>query len=275
LKSKLIPADQGRSLFGLNPAGYDRVRPDYPDRLYDFLAERCGIDGTVPTLEIGAGTGIASRRLLSLGCSPIIALEPDIRFKPQLDMLAQRHRPHLTVLFQPFETADLASESFGLLLCATSFHWLNPERRVQRMAELVVPGGYVALLWNIFQDSAKEDAFHNATAALLDELGISPSGAAADVPFALRRGEREKEFTAWGFETAGYVEECWTLALDPAELGLLYESFSSIQQLPELERLALLDELKTIAEAEFDGVVERNMTSVCYLFRKPDGMLDG
>jgi SAM-dependent methyltransferase len=268
VKSDPIAPDQGRKLFGLNPEGYDRIRPDYPDALYGAIRKQCEpIDGR-SVLEVGAGTGIATRRLLEWRCASLVALEPDLRFKPQLDRLSQQHSGRLEVRYQSFEDARLSPGTFDVILCATSFHWLDPEQRVQRMAELRSPGGLIVLLWNVFQVAGRRDRFHEATSSLLSNLGDSPSGAPDSIPFALRREQRAEEFEAGGFELASYVDTCWTLTLNPVEVGLLYESYASIQQLPEPERLNLLKKLKTIAESEFAGTVERNMTSVCYLFRR-------
>ena len=35
----------GREAFGADPAGYDAIRPDYPDWVYETLAETLPIDG--------------------------------------------------------------------------------------------------------------------------------------------------------------------------------------------------------------------------------------
>ena len=275
MKSDGIAEHQGRGLFGLNPRGYDRVRPDYPDPLYRAVRKQCEPIAARSVLEVGAGTGMATRRLLEWGPSAVLALEPDVRFKPQLDDLARQHAPRLQVRHQSFEEAPLSPGTFDVILCATSFHWLDPEQRVQRMADLLSPGGLVVLLWNVFQDMSRRDSFHEATAALLSELGDSPSGAPDSLPFALRREQRAEEFKAGGFELIDYVDSHWTLTLDPTEVGLLYETFSSIQQLGEPQRLTLLEKLKSIAETEFEGKVERHMTSVCYLFRRTDLADDG
>ncbi|NUS54743.1 MAG: SAM-dependent methyltransferase, partial [Streptomycetaceae bacterium] len=52
---------------------YERYRPGYPAALYAHIA------AAVPgprVLEIGAGTGIATRQLLAVGLD-VVALEPD------------------------------------------------------------------------------------------------------------------------------------------------------------------------------------------------------
>src|SRR5690242_18924217 len=62
-------------LFDEVPELYDRVRPGYPDALFADLFARTGIGSGSPVLEIGCGTGQATRSLVALGCS-VTAVEP-------------------------------------------------------------------------------------------------------------------------------------------------------------------------------------------------------
>ena len=72
-----IDRSEGRILFGLDPAAYDRARPDYPDRVYDVLRELCDLTASSRVLEIGAGSGNVTRRLIELGVGSVVAIEPD------------------------------------------------------------------------------------------------------------------------------------------------------------------------------------------------------
>jgi hypothetical protein len=131
------------------------------------------------------------------------------------------------------------------------------------------PGGYAALWWNVFGDAARADPFHDATLSLFGDQAISPSGAPDAVPFALDRVAREAEFERSGkFDSVAYAETRWTLVLDTARVGRLYEGFSHIQRMPQADREALLQRLMEVAQTQFGGRVERNMTSPVYLARR-------
>jgi hypothetical protein len=67
MQKPIIDKAFGREAFGLDPAGYNNARPAYPEWVYELLCERCGLRQNVATFEIGAGTGIATHRLLDLG----------------------------------------------------------------------------------------------------------------------------------------------------------------------------------------------------------------
>src|SRR5260370_29064748 len=62
-------------VFNEVPELYGRVRPGYPDELFADLAAITGMDRRSSVLEVGCGTGQATRSLVVLGCSAT-AIEP-------------------------------------------------------------------------------------------------------------------------------------------------------------------------------------------------------
>ena len=258
-----IDHSEGRRLFGLNPEGYEVARPRYPDALYTFMEGEGAIRDDARTLEIGAGTGVATRRLLALGARPVTVLEPDERFGPALRAL------DVEIVHTAFEDFVAADRYFDLVAAATSFHWVNPTVGASKLATLLRQGGWAALWWNVLGDSDRADPFHDATHHLLKDLAVSPSGAPDTVPFALDRPAREADFARTGaFEAVRYFETRWTHVLDTRGVGKLYEGFSHIQRLDQGARDRLLERLMEFADREFDGRVERNVTSAIYLFRR-------
>ena len=267
----LIDHREGRHLFGLNPQGYADARPPYPEAIYRFLVDRGAIAPGTVTLEIGAGNGLATRRLIELGANPLSVIEPDGRFAPLLRDLAANSDTDVRLLQYAFEDAPLELGSFDLVAAATSFHWLDQLTVLERIANVLKPGGCVALWWNVFTDLDRDDAFHDATFSILADLAISPSGAPDAIPFALDRRAREADFARTGrFGDVEYAQTRWTYVLDAAQVRTLYEGFSHIQRLPQARRDKLLDELTEVAQTRFGGRVERNMTSAIYLARRKD-----
>jgi 2-polyprenyl-3-methyl-5-hydroxy-6-metoxy-1,4-benzoquinol methylase len=56
-------------VFNEVPEPYDRVRPAYPDELFADLVAITGMDRRSSVLEVGCGTGQATRSLAALGYS--------------------------------------------------------------------------------------------------------------------------------------------------------------------------------------------------------------
>jgi hypothetical protein len=70
-----IPLSEGRHFFGNDPLAYANGRPDYPEELYHRLRIRCELGPGISAFEIGAGTGLATQRLLALGVSRLWAID--------------------------------------------------------------------------------------------------------------------------------------------------------------------------------------------------------
>ena len=253
----------GRHAFGLDPAGYDAARPAYPDWVFDFLHQRCGLVSNAVMFEIGAGTGTATRQLLALGANPLVAIEPDERLAAFLRNIPDKA---LTVVVAPFEEAVLQEASFDLGLSATAFHWLNEDFALTKVAKLLRPGGWWAMLWNVFGDSGRPDPFHEATKSLLNKP-LSPSAGNGEVPFALdtdaRLGALERTDA---FDSIEHRTSTWSLVLDSDQTVALYATYSNINIRPDREDV--LSELHRIARDEFKGSVTRNMTTSLYVARR-------
>ena len=258
-----ISRAEGRHLFGGDPEGYDAVRPEYPAWIFEALVSAGALFQGAATLEVGPGTGVVTRRLIDHGASPLTLVEPDARFAGALRDAAARV-PTCRVVHASFEDAGLGQDQFDLAVAATSFHWIDPTIGMRKLRTLLKDGGTAALMWNVLQVLGKPDPFHEATQTLLAPLAVSPSGAPGVVPYALDVEARTTEARQGGFKSVEYSESHWAYELDTEQLGKLYESFSQIQRLDDVARARVLDELKRIAATEFNGVVQRNVTSCLY-----------
>lgn len=270
--SEQVPRREGRALFGRDSDGYRAARPDYPDRVYELLVDRCGLADGCHTIEVGAGSGLATRRMLELGARPLVVVEPDPGFARALDALARESGGAVVPVLAPFETADITEGTFDLAVAATSFHWLDREVGPKKLGACLRPGGWLALFWNVFGDPQELDPFHEATKSLLSGLAASPSQPSPrGLPFALDQRARRADFQAARADRDFTVEELrWTLTLRPPEIRSLYETFAPIARLPELERERLLDEITSVAERRFAGVVERRVVTPVYLGRRAE-----
>jgi SAM-dependent methyltransferase len=116
---------------------YDTARPTYPDGVIDALLA----DEPMLVLDVGCGTGIASRLLAGRGCD-VLGLEPD----PRMAAVARRHG--LAVEEGSFETWDADGRRFDLLTAGQAWHWVEPAAGARKAAEVLRPGGRIGLFWN-------------------------------------------------------------------------------------------------------------------------------
>ena len=262
----------GREAFGADPANYHSARPPYPQATWEALVQGAGLRAGIDILEIGAGTGLATLPLLAHDPARLVAIEPDRRLAGFLTKAADD--PRLTVIDETFEDVELRPASFDLVISATAFHWLDPVPALKGISDMLRDDGAVALIWNDFGDAGRPDPFHEATAHLFEGHRVSAGNGSGRLSFASDADARLADFDAAGFVADEPQFLRWTHALDPGGVRALYSTYSNVTALPALERVRLLDGLFEIAATQFDGRVERNMTTAIYTARHaPDAHL--
>ena len=264
---RVIEREEGRRLFGTDPAAYDSARPGHAERVYEVLVERCRLGPGAAVLEVGPGTGQATRRLLDAGANALVALEPD----PALAaFLAEAFGRGIDVRIVALEDADLPAASVDLAVAASSFHWVEEELGLAKVFAALRPGGWWAMWWTLFGVPGKPDAFITATTPLLEGLHASPtSGEEGRLPHALDTEARFAALEAAGFRELEHEVVPWSASWDTSGIRALYATFSPIARLEDDRRNEILDEVARIAEREFAGHVERTLLTSLYTARRP------
>ncbi|MBA2283469.1 MAG: methyltransferase domain-containing protein [Actinomycetota bacterium] len=136
--------------FGEDASAYDRARPSYPAGLLDELL--AGRDPRATgVLDVGCGTAKAALLFLQRGCE-VLGVEPDAR-------MAEVARGHgVKVEVSPFETWDRAGRTFDLVTAAQAWHWVDQEAGARAAAAALVPGGRLAIFWNLLEHSPEAKA---------------------------------------------------------------------------------------------------------------------
>jgi SAM-dependent methyltransferase len=201
-----------RETFEEAPELYDRVRPDYPDELFDDLARLVGLLPGSRVLELGCGTGQATVSLARRGYE-VVAVElgaglADAARKKLAPFAAVR------VVNAAFEAWPLPAEPFDLVFAATSFHWIDRAVRVTKSADALRPGGALAVVSTHHVAGGDEQFFADVQRCYERWDSETPQGvrlpAPADVPcdreeldasgrfgrLVLRRYERELTYSA-------------------------------------------------------------------------------
>lgn len=151
-------------LFDEAPELYDRVRPTYPDELFADLVAITGITERSSVLEVGCGTGQATRSLATLGCS-VIAVERGAG----MAAFARRSlgtAANVEVENSSFEEWDDRGRRVDLLVAAASWHWVDPSVSWRRAWELLHPGGWMAVLGHVVVRRPGEPEVYAKTADL-------------------------------------------------------------------------------------------------------------
>lgn len=138
--------------FGTDAERYDRTRPRYPLAMVErIVAASPGPD----LLDVGIGTGIAARRFREAGCR-VLGVDPD----PRMAEVARRHGFEVEV--SRFEEWEPGGRTFDTVVAGQAWHWVDPVAGAARAAEVLRPGGRLALFWNAFQPSPEVAAAFSA-----------------------------------------------------------------------------------------------------------------
>ena len=133
-----------RSLsFGSEAAAYERGRPSYPPEAVDWLLAPTADWDARDVLDLGAGTGKLTTRLVERGLR-VIAVDP---IAEMLDML-RGALPDTPALLGSAEQIPLPDSHVDAVLVAQAWHWFDADRAAAEVARVLRPGGRLGVLWN-------------------------------------------------------------------------------------------------------------------------------
>ena len=191
--------DLGR-VFNEVPELYDRVRPAYPDELFADLVAITGMDRRSPVLEVGCGTGQATRSLARLGY-PVTAIEPGAGMAALARQRLAAFR-NAEVGTSAFEEWDDGGRRFDVLVAASAWHWVDPSAGWRRAHDVLRPGGWMALLGNVVVRRPGEPEVYAETADIHERFSPGDPG--------------------WGHppleDEVRMTDEGWGLVTDPGSL---------------------------------------------------------
>jgi SAM-dependent methyltransferase len=205
---------------------YERARPGYPPEAIDYLHE-LGLGPDSDVLDLAAGTGKLTRALIAAG-GRVTAVEPLFAMRQML----QQRLPEATVMEGTAERIPVQDATIDLVTVAQAFHWFNAGEAVREIARVLRPGGGLAAIWNVRDESVE-------WMAMIRELIES---ARADTPSHLSGDWRKPFDTANSpFEPLRVETYRHTQELPRADAVDVFASRSYVAALPEHEREALLE----------------------------------
>lgn len=249
------PDDQGyglRTTFDLEAARYDRVRPAPPAALVDAMLEQGHLEAGDRVLEVGCGTGQATRPLAERGLV-VHALE----LGPGLAALARRNLrdfPDVTVQTLAFELFEV-DEPFDALVSVQAFHWIEPKRGLELAAAALRSGGSLLLVWH--QGRPQDPAFFRDTEPIYARYPEPPRPTPTSAPERFEVAlAASTDFAS--LQTSRYS---WRHRYSKRDYLDLLLTFSNVQALGETEQQGFLKEIAEVVDRH-GGATEEHHESL-------------
>jgi SAM-dependent methyltransferase len=244
--------------FDRSAATYDRARPGYPEALYAQLRSLGLTRRGASVLEVGAGTGQATQRLVDAGCH-VVALEPAPQFADRL----RARVPAATVVGATLEEAELAPETFDAAVAATALHWVDLGRGLTVLHAALRREGLLAVWRTIFGDPRIHTPFRDRVAEIVCRRPGPPETRTADKLLDPR--PTMAELSASGmFAPRGSWQWPWEIELSTAGIRGLFSTFSDWT-------VAEVDAAAGAVEA-LGGSVTEHYVTVLHVLARTEGM---
>jgi SAM-dependent methyltransferase len=249
-------AVEPRKSFDNVPDIYDTIRPEYPPALFDDLFAL--LPARPQILEVGAGTGKATRGLLNHGAA-VHAIEIG-------PAMAQKLREGLTtndlvVTVGDFDKVPTEKRAYDCVFAATAYHWIEPAAQLDRPAELLKKDGYLAIVDLVQVDSPSDRGFFTAAQPIYERYGEDHKG-----PSSPRREDVDPWMRAALSNDTRFTDVClycydWDQTYTAAQYRQLMLSYSPTQVMPMEARQGLLDDMEAFIKEHFDDRVTRPLVA--------------
>jgi SAM-dependent methyltransferase len=218
---------------------YERGRPGWPRQVVEIV----DAESTATVLDLGAGTGKLTR-LLSDAFARVVAVEPADAMRGMLSRLC----PGAEALSGSAEQIPLADATVDAVFAAQAFHTFDTPHALAEIARVLRPRGVLVLLWNLpagpWRPSTK------AAEAVLEERMPKVDYIPLDLGGPASSSGWQPNIPDSPFEAFQATAVPNPQTLDRDGLVAFYATMGWLADLPEDERLPLLDRVRSLLDAE-------------------------
>jgi SAM-dependent methyltransferase len=241
---------------------YAAARPDYPEALADDVLSYAELQPGDRILEIGCGSGQATKSFARRGFA-ILAIDPGAA----LIRAAREHLASFTnveLLETNFEAWPAREGAFRLVIAAQAWHWVSPDLRFAKAAQVLPPGGSLAVFANVpvgLPEALLED-FRQIYLRRTGTWGLPPEA------WYLPEGPIKAEFERAGlFAQVTHKKYPWRWHHTTASYSDFLITRSDYRMLPQATREAVLAEIAQSIDRH-GGMFDMDYETHLYIARR-------
>jgi SAM-dependent methyltransferase len=254
-----------RTTFDGVAGDYERVRPTYPEEVFDDLAELAGLVPGARVVEIGCGTGQATLPLARRGFAvAAVELGEELAACTRARLAAF---PAVEVVTTSFEDWRPESTGFDAVVSFAAFHWLDPEVRFSKAASLLAEGGALAVFdWEDTLSDEGDDFFvavEDDYAAVVPEWKTSPPRAPTRIVDWLTADIED----SGAFGPVAARRYVWSVTYRAADYVDFLQTRSGYRYLEDAKRRELFDRIRRRIEARPAQLVRKEFLGLLAIAR--------
>jgi SAM-dependent methyltransferase len=244
---------------------YDRARPGYPAELFDDLLDLAGLEAGSRLVEIGCGTGQATRSLAERGLDVTCVELGEAMAAVAGDRLASF--PNVRVVQAAFEDWEPEASGLDAIVAFTSFHWVDESLRFEKPARLLRPGGHLAATITRPVTLPEGDTFFVDVQEDYDAVVPDPDSRAPQGPEGWE--DMSAEFDASGcFESPVVRRYVWERDFTADEYVDVLDTYSANRVLEPGVRSTLYERIHRRIESRPGGTVRPAYLNVLHVARR-------
>jgi ubiquinone/menaquinone biosynthesis C-methylase UbiE len=252
-----------RFIFNEDVENYDQWRPKYCDELFKDILNYSQIEHGKKVIEIGIGTGQATKPFLDKGCElSAVELGKDLADYTKLKFREYKNFRVHNSAFEDFECQD---ESIDLIYSATAFHWIPEEKGYPKVSKLLKKDGTLALFWNRPYVSRENDELHQKIQGIYQKY--RPSNTKIIENDTEKYNNRFKTIQSYGFKDVVFKLYHLTRTFSSSDYIALLNTYSDHRSMPYNTKEMLENEIRE-AIIDFGDKLNVYDTIDLYLARK-------
>lgn len=248
-----------KTTFNSNVERYHAMRPNYPLKLFNKLIADTCLPNHANLLEIGPGTGQATKPLAKRGYNiTAVELGDDLAAKARRVL---KGYPNVKIVSGAFEDTKLPKNHFDLIYSATAIHWIKPKFRFAKPHQLLKKDGYLAIIHTEHVSDETGDKLFFAGQPIYQKYFAKdkPINKRGDfAPPQLKNLQPPENIDKNLFLFKSFTAFPMAVTYSSDEYTELLATYSPQLALPQTNRTAFLKEIKQLIDQDFGGQVTKH-----------------